>query len=293
MRHILGKLPMTALAAMILLGAPLGPLGGTARAQPGSTLDRIKSSGKITVCYADVTPDSYKNPKTGQWVGVFVDLVHELANWMHVKVQPVEVTWATAVSAIKQGDCELFGASLLYNAPRAMQIEYIVPFSAKGMNAVIPVNNPKHFTKPSDFDRPGITLAVVAGSRDYEVAKREFPKAKIKAYQTPTDIGLFAAIRNGDADAAFANGITIRWWLRNTDNKKWATIVFPHDFSVQPNGWAIRYGDPEWKSFLDSFARYVLANHQAADLYAAYLARKSLFSPTKELSSLENLMLQH
>lgn len=274
-----GRFRIATLLAAIALAGLLAPLGATARAQSGSILKRIASSGKMTVCYADVTPDSYKNPKTGQWVGVFVDLVHELANWMHVKVQPVQVTWATAVSAIKQGECELFGASLLYNAPRAMQIEYILPFSAKGMNAVIPVNNPKHFKDPSDFDKPGVVLGVVAGSRDQEVAKRQFPKAKILAYQTPTDIGLFAAIRNGDVDAAFANGLTIRWWLRNTDNKKWASVAFPDDFSVQPNGWAIAYGDPEWKSFLDSFARYVLANHQAEHLYASYLARTSLFSP--------------
>lgn len=271
----------SAVIAAVSLAGLFGPLDRPADAQSRSILSQIENSGEMTVCYADVTPDSYENPKTGQWTGVFVDLVDELAKWMHVKVRPVNVTWATAVSAIKQGECELFGASLLYNAPRAMQIEYIVPFSKKGSNAVILAANPKQFTKPLDFDKPGVKLAVIAGSRDQFVAEREFPKAKILAYQSPTDIGLFAAVRNGDADAAFANGLTIRWWLQNTDNKKWARIAFADDLSVQPNGWAIAYGHPKWKSFLDSFARYVAAEHQAEHLYASYLARKSLFtSPT-------------
>jgi ABC-type amino acid transport substrate-binding protein len=247
----------------------------TAQVPRDSALARIKSEGTMKVCYAQVTPDSYKDPRTGQWTGVFVDIVNELADWMKVKVQPVEVQWSTAVLAINRGDCDLFGASLLYNAPRAMEIDYITPFSAKGMNAVIQKGNPKGFSKPEDFNREGVTLAAVAGSRDYEVATRLFPKAKLLALQTTTDIQLFEAVRRGDADAAFANGITIRWWLKSPD-ANWAGIAFPEDFSNQPNGWAIRYGDPAWKGFLESFAHWAMANKRAATLYDEYLSRTSL-----------------
>jgi ABC-type amino acid transport substrate-binding protein len=250
--------------------------GGAALGQPSdSVLAKVKNEGTLKVCYAQTTPDAYKDPKTGEWHGVFIDLTDELASWMKVKVQPVEVQFSTVILALNRGDCDLFGASLLYNAPRAMEVNYIVPFAAKGMNAVIPADNPKHFTKPEDFNQDGVTLAAVAGSRDYEVAKRMFPKAKLLALQPPTDIQLFETVRRGDADAAFANGITIRWWLKSPDSK-WATIAFKDDFSTQPNGWAIRYGDPAWKDFLDSFARWALANNRARDLYESYLSRDSL-----------------
>ncbi len=250
--------------------------GGAALAQPSdSVLAKVKSEGTLKVCYAQTTPDAYKEPKTGQWSGVFVDLTNELAAWMKVKVEPVEVQFSTVILALNRGDCDLFGASLLYNAPRAMEVDYIVPFAAKGMNAVIPAGNPKHFTKPEDFNQEGITLAAVAGSRDYEVAKRIFPKAKLLALQTQTDIQLFETVRRGDADAAFANGITIRWWLKAPDHD-WASIAFKDDFSTQPNGWAIRYGDPAWKDFLDNYARWALANNRAKDLYESYLNRDTL-----------------
>jgi ABC-type amino acid transport substrate-binding protein len=251
--------------------------GGAAFAQPApdSVLTKVKNEGTLKVCYAQTTPDAYKDPKTGEWHGVFIDLTDELAAWMKVKVQPVEVQFSTVILALNRGDCDLFGASLLYNAPRAMEVNYIIPFAAKGMNAVIAADNPKHFTRPEDFNQDGVTLAAVAGSRDYEVAKRIFPKAKLLALQPPTDIQLFETVRRGDADAAFANGITIRWWLKNPDSK-WATIAFKDDFSTQPNGWAIRYGDPAWKDFLDSFARWALANNRARDLYESYLSRDSL-----------------
>lgn len=247
-----------------------------ALAQPaGSVLAKVKSEGTMKVCYAQTTPDAYKDSKTGQWTGVFVELTSELATWMKVKVEPVEVTFATVILALNRGDCDLFGASLLYNAPRAMEIDYIIPFAAKGMNAVIAAGNPKKFARTEDFNQDGVTLAAVAGSRDYEVAKRIFPKAKLLALQTQTDIQLFETVRRGDADAAFANGITIRWWLK-APGHDWATVAFKDDFSTQPNGWAIRYGDPAWKDFLDSFARFALANDRAKDLYESYLNRDSL-----------------
>jgi len=263
-------MPRSSLTLGLLLGFVWS---GAALAQPAdSVLSKAKNSGTLKVCYAQTTPDAFKDTKTGQWSGVFVDLTNELANWMKVKVEPVEVTFATVILALNRGDCDLFGASLLYNAPRAMEIDYIIPFAAKGMNAVIKVDNPKHFRTPDDFNQDGVTLAAVAGSRDYEVAKRQFPKAKLISLNTPTDIQLFETVRRGDADAAFANGITIRWWLK-APGHDWATVAFKDDFSTQPNGWAIRYGDPAWKDFLDAFARFAVANNRGPELYESYLGK--------------------
>src|SRR4051812_46664141 len=66
---------------------------GAALAQPAdSILTKAKNAGTLKVCFAQTTPDAFKDTKTGQWSGVFVDLTNELANWMKVKVEPVEVT---------------------------------------------------------------------------------------------------------------------------------------------------------------------------------------------------------
>src|SRR6476660_136013 len=96
---------------------------GAAHAQSEtSTLGKIKKEGVMKVCYAQGSPESYKDPKTGEWLGVFVELANELATWMKVKIQPVEVQWNTAVLALKRGDCDFFGSSFVYNAPRAMEV---------------------------------------------------------------------------------------------------------------------------------------------------------------------------
>jgi len=79
----------------------------------------------MKVCYAQGSPESYKDPKTGEWQGVFVELANEMATWMKVKIQPVEVQWNTAVLSLKRGDCDFFGSSFVYNAPRALEVSFI------------------------------------------------------------------------------------------------------------------------------------------------------------------------
>lgn len=253
-----------------------------AAAQPkDGVLAKVKREGVLKVCYAQVTPDSYKDPRSGQWTGVFVDLVNELASWMKVKVEPVEVQFGTAPLSLNRGDCDLFGASLLYNAPRALEINFVRPFAAKGINGVVSKEKAGRFRKIEDLNDASVTIAVQAGSRDHEVSQRIFPKAKLLALQSQTDLAVFDSVRRGDADIAFANGITIRWWTKVQGND-WAAPAFDADFSTQQNGWAIRYGDSDWKDFLDSFAAWIVANNKAAELYDSYLSRTSLLDTTKK-----------
>ena len=268
----IGKLSKLGLLAALAVGFATPVL---AQAQE-SVLAKIKREGVLKVCYAQTTPDNYKDPKTGEWTGVFVDLVNEMADWMKVKVEPVEVQFSTVILSLNRGDCDLFGSSLLYNAPRALEINFIRPFAAKGINGLISKEKAGTIIKVEDLNNENLTLAVQAGSRDQEVAKRIFPKAKILALQVTTDLAAFNSVRRGDADVALANGITIRWWTK-VEGNDWAVPAFASDFSTQPNGWAIRYGDPDWKNFLDSYANWVIADNKAAQLYDSYLSRTSLF----------------
>jgi polar amino acid transport system substrate-binding protein len=269
---------ITKLGSVAALAAVIASPGA---AQAETVLEKVKREGVLKVCLAQTTPDNYIDPRNGQWTGVFIDILDELATWMKVKIEPVEVQFSTVILALNRGDCDLFGSSLLYNAPRAMEINYITPFAAKGINGVVAADKQDRFKSVSDLNSPDVTIAVVAGSRDYEVAQRDFPEAKLLALQVTTDLAAFESVRRGDADIALANGITIRWWTR-VEGNEWAAPAFDSDFSTQPNGWAIRYGDPDWKNFLDSFADWVLANNMAGNLYDAYLSRTSLFDEVKK-----------
>ena len=74
-----------------------------------SSLDKVKQSGVIKVCLAQQQPDNYKDPRSGQWTGVMVDLLNELSKWMKVKTDIAEVGWARDLRSIRFLD-RLYGA---------------------------------------------------------------------------------------------------------------------------------------------------------------------------------------
>src|SRR5579872_5603155 len=72
-----------------------------------SVLDKVKREGVLRVCNFQLMPDLYKNPKTNEWIGVMGDLMKQLADWMKVKIEPVEVVGSdVAILTLKQGGCD-------------------------------------------------------------------------------------------------------------------------------------------------------------------------------------------
>lgn len=261
-----------------IAGALLLASGPAAAQSESSTLAKVKKDGVIKVCYAQGSPESYKDPKTGEWLGVFVELMNELATWMKVKVQPVEVQWNTAVLALKRGDCDVFGSSFVYNAPRALEVNFVRPFRAKGLNVVVRKDNKKVFKTPADLNNENVKIAVGLGSREYETGKRLFPKAQFLAMQIQSDVETLAPTRRGDADATILPVININWWLQIPENAQWGKMAFPgNDFGNAPVGWAVRYGDSEWKDFLDMYSGWVAANELAQHHYDDYMQRTNPF----------------
>jgi ABC-type amino acid transport substrate-binding protein len=239
-----------------------------------SVLQKMKQAGVIKACIAQTNPESYKDAKTGEWKGINVDLMNELATWAKAKVEWVEVKWDTVILSLNRKDCDMFGGSLQYNAPRALEISYIVPFWKKGSKIVVRKDAKRKFENPKEFDDPNVTIAAVAGTSDAELVKRQFPKAKLQALSVNSSIQVMDSVRRGDVDGAFVSSAAVRWWLDVPENAAWATDAFPGpDLFPATVGWAIRYGDPDWKSFLDAFSSWAVANGRVQALYDDYFAK--------------------
>ena len=61
-------------------------------------------------------------------------------------------------------------------------------------------------TKVSDLNRPDVKIAVGLGSREFETAKRLFPKAQLLALQIQADVETLAPTRRGDTDVTVGAG---------------------------------------------------------------------------------------
>ncbi len=270
------------LGGLGLAGKGLGGLGSAREAyaqllesgiDDKSALARVKKEGKLRVGYAQTLPWFNKDAKSGGLTGIYYDVAEALGKELEVKVEYKEVSWADSTVALRKGDFDVFGSSLFYTVPRALVVAYTAPMWHKGHLALCHKDNAGRFKSIADFNRSDVTFSVNVGTREEHVLKVTFPKAKI--ITTSGQIVLSAEpVRTKKADLWVSGDLDILVFARK--NSAWAHVIDPdRPFARGANTWAIRYGDPAWKFFLDMWADNMVESgfmQQRYDYYKDTLA---------------------
>ena len=132
-----------------------------------------------------------KNPATGEPAGVSVDLARELARRLGVSVQLVTFEAAgKVVEALKAGSLDI--AFVAIDPARAVDISYSAAYVVIEGAYLVEQNSP--IRSNDDVDRPGIRVAVGAGSAYDLYLARELKQAKlVRSPTSPTVIDTFLA----------------------------------------------------------------------------------------------------
>ncbi len=233
-----------------------------------SALARVKKEGKIRIGYSQTLPWVYKDAKTSALMGIYYDVAEALVRELEVKAEYTEVSWADATVALRKGDFDLFGSSLMYTVPRALVVNYTAPLWHKGHLAVCHKESARRFKSAADFNRADVTFSVNVGTREEHVLKVLFPKAKI--ITTSGQIFLAAEpVRTKKADLWVTGDLDAIIFAKK--NSAWAQVVdAAHPFGKGANTWAVRYGDPAWKFFLDMFVDDMVAGGFVESRYEYY-----------------------
>jgi ABC-type amino acid transport substrate-binding protein len=233
-----------------------------------SVLARVKKEGKLRIGYAQTLPWFHKDARTNTLAGIYYDVSEALAKELEVKAEYSEVSWANATVALRKGDFDIFGSSLFYTVPRALVVNYTAPLWHKGHLALTHKDNAKRFKSAADFNRPDVTFSVNVGTREEHILKVLYPKAKI--ITTSGQIVLSAEpVRTKKADLWVSGDLDVLVFAKK--NSAWAHVIDPDKpFGRGANTWAIRYGDPAWKFFLDMWADNMVASGFVEERYEYY-----------------------
>ena len=234
-----------------------------------SVLARIKKENKLRVGYSQTTPWFQKSAKTGDLTGIYYDVAVQLAAALEVEAEFHEVAWANSTVALRKGDFDVFGSSLFYTMPRALVVNYVGPMWHKGRLAVVHKDNAGRFKSDADFNSEDVTFSVNVGSSEENWVKTTYPKAKIIA--TSGNIILAAEpVRAKKADIWATGDLDAVIFARK--NASWAHVVNADTpIGMTANTWAIRYGDPAWKHFLDMWSDHMVASGYMKERYEHYL----------------------
>jgi len=205
----------TTLAACTIL---LGSVGLSQAQQQDSLLRQIKKNGVIRVCQAPYPPYNIKNPQAGEWEGLNVDIVKEIATFLSVKIENVDNSFSTLIPSLLTKKCDISAAATYVTPARAEQVLFTTSYASDTKVAFVPVDSPiKNYV---DLDKPNVTIVTRSGTAEEAFAKRFFKQAKIKLTTSDATQAHLLDVAAGRSDAAFAGRTGGVMFLKQNANVK-------------------------------------------------------------------------
>jgi polar amino acid transport system substrate-binding protein len=223
----------------LCLALSLSGVGHVAVAQQSEDLwKEVQDRGVLRVGAALAPPHVMRDPKTGEYSGIFVDLVKEFGEQvLGVKVEFVDTTWDNLIAGMQAGKWDVAPA-LNRTAKRALSINYSIAPWQYEISFVFNKANPKikpEWKSMADFDKDGITMSVMSGTAQDHTITDQIKHATIMRLPDVDAARLAVSSRRADisVDDADTN------MLFAAVNKDWSNTVKP-DPSLAKQG--VAYG---------------------------------------------------
>lgn len=174
---LVNKIRRLCLSIIVVSASLLAGCGALMPAMDAEVRQALAPTGKLRVGVYPGSPTSMiQDPKTGQKVGVTLDLGRELARQLGVPFEPVEYRRvAEVVDAMKTGDVDFTFTNA--SAARAQVVDFTAPLIALELGYLVPPTST--LFSPADIDRAGIKVGVSQGSTSEGVLTREFRNATV------------------------------------------------------------------------------------------------------------------
>jgi ABC-type amino acid transport substrate-binding protein len=244
-------------AAAALIGAAvLALLGGAPAAFAGKVANRVKSSGIVRVC---IWPDYYgvtwRNPNSGQLGGIDIELSAEFARILDARLEYVDSSFVRMIDDLLSERCDIAMHAVGVLPSRADKLRFSRPYLQSDIYGVTTRGN-RAVRDWADIDKPGVRVAVQAGTFMEPVMAEALKKAKLVVTRPPqTREG---ELESGRVDVFMTDYPYSR---RLLDNADWARLIAPpQPFHVLPYAYAVKPGDDEWLAQVDDFVARIKRN---------------------------------
>lgn len=160
-------LPRNACSGVAGLAAAIALLMQPCAQAETQTWQNVQQAGVLRCGAAVAAPYVMRDPSTGNYSGYFVDLCRDFAeNVLKVKAQFVDTSWDNQVAGLQSGKWDM--AMALNQTPeRAKAVAFSVPATDYQISLLTNEKNPKFNgagTNLADYDKPGVTIAVISGT---------------------------------------------------------------------------------------------------------------------------------
>ena len=244
-----------------------------ALAQP-DTLEKIKSSGALTIGTRTGSPPFAYINKNNEWVGFSIDLVDvlikpeiEKAVGKSIKVEKKESTPQTRIPLLTSNSVDLIAETMTDTPQRREQVDFSLTFFYTGAQFLVKKGSPIHGVN----DIAGKRIASQQGSTNAKIIREKYPQAQLREF--PDQPAAFQALAQGQVDAYTNDGIQLAGLKAKAPNPSDWEVVGDF-YSEEPYGMAMRKGDAKFKAVVDAGLRKGFESGKYFEVYDKWFGPK-------------------
>jgi ABC-type amino acid transport substrate-binding protein len=264
-------MPAPAPNAPLAMPARPGPPAAAAPAEaaspvPAERLAAIRQRGQMLVCiWPESMSISWRNPRSAELEGLDIDMARFLANRLAVRPVFVETTLTEIFDRLDRGDCDIAMTGVGVTPARAQRVAFSKPYLASPVVAVS-TRESGRVTSWQDIDRPGIAVAVTAGSYAEPMFREALKQAELVVLRPP--VTREQELLAGRVDVFITDYPYARKLAQLVD---WARVIDPPArFGETLYAYAVPKGDLAWLNEVNAFLAAVKIDGSLARFATKY-----------------------
>jgi polar amino acid transport system substrate-binding protein len=223
----------------------------TGLASDSPVLDRVTKQGVLRVGMSgDQAPMNAKN-RTGQLIGLEVDLATLLAAAMDVRLEPVVKPFGQLLPALKAGEVDIVMSGMTITAERTASVSFVGPYMVSGKSILTKSKTLAAAKEAVEINKANLTVTALENSTSESFVKKHLTDVKLVT-STDYDTAVKMVI-DGQADALVADMPVCVLSLLRFPGADLVTLGQP--FTIEPIGMAISAEDRQFLNLLENYFR--------------------------------------
>lgn len=251
-----------ALSAAPALAAPAASEAGNA-----SILDHILASHVLRVgTTGDYKPFTYRDPKSGTYQGIDIDMAAALGKSLGAKVEFVPTTWKTMMGDLLAGKFDIAMGGVTITLPRERTAFFSSPYFRDGKTPIARCADKTRYETLAEIDRPDVRVIVNPGGTNESFVRAHIHHAKIIVYKD--NVTIFNQILANKADVMITDGVETL--LQQKLHPGLCAIHPDKPFNVAEKGYLLPR-DLVWQEYVDQWLRQMKIGHAYQAIRARWL----------------------
>jgi len=213
----------------------------------GPAIDKILRKGELVIGTSGDYPPFNVKTKTGELIGLDIDIGKIIAGSMGVKPKFVQIPFSEILSALEAGKIDIIISAMTITPQRNLKFAFVGPYFISGQSMVTTKETAFKAENLNDVNKPEFTIAVSKGTTSEMVARNNISRAKLTVTNNMDEAvkllldGKVKAILTDSATGSVAA-------FRYKDRK----IIATTPLTYEPIGIAMPANDPLFVNWLEN-----------------------------------------